>query len=133
MHDEFSTSFSVLHVNIRGWRLHVDKLSTYVDLLDSKPSLIAVNETFLHRSVSVNFPGYLVAGRRDRFCSDTNAHVGTLQTWGGVLLLVAKELDGFVVEVLSSDIAERLWFLLHCDVGPLLFCVWYRPPCPSDI
>ena len=79
LHDQFSTSFSVLHVNIRGWRSHVDELSTYVELLDSKPSLIAVNETFLNRSVTVEFPGYVVAGRRDRFCSDTNAHVDMLR------------------------------------------------------
>ena len=58
---------------------------------------------------------------------------GYAKTWGGVLVLVAKELDGFVVEVLSSETAERLWFLLHCDVGPMLLCVWYRPPCPGDI
>ena len=86
--------------------------------------MIAVNETFLNRSVAVDFKGYVVVGRRDRFCSDTNAHVDSLQTWGGVLLLVAKEFDGFAVEVLSSDTAERMWFLLHCDVGPLLLCVW---------
>ena len=104
-----------------------------MQLLESKPTLLVVNETFLNRSVPVDFPGYVVAGRRDRFCSDTNAHVDSLQTWGGVLLLVAKEFDGFVVQLLSSDTAERLWFLLHYDVGPLLLCVWYRPPAPGDI
>ena len=35
------------------------------------------------------------------------------------------------MSVLCSDTAERLRFVLHCDVGPLLFCVWYRPPCPG--
>ena len=130
---DFSSSFSVLHVNIRGWRSHVDELAAYVELLPQKPSFIAVNETFLNRSVKVELPGYVVAGRRDRFSSETNPCVDNLQTFGGVLLLAAQEYDGSLVEVLRSDTAERLWFVLHCNVGPVLLCVWYRPPCPGDI
>ena len=116
-----SSTFSILHLNVRGWRSHVDELSAYIDLLDTKPSFIAVNETFLNKSVVVNLPGYKVVARRDRFSSSINAHVDNLQSWGGVLLLTANELDGSVVEVLSSDTAERLWFILHCNVGPLYF------------
>ena len=26
---------------------------------------------------------------------------------------------------------ERLWFLLHVDIGPTLLCVWYRPGLPE--
>ena len=130
---DFSSSFSVLHVNIRGWRSHVDELAAYLDVLPQKPSFIAVNETFLNKSVTVDFPGYFVAGRRDRFCAETNAYVENLQCWGGILLLAAREFSGSVVQVLSSDTAERLWFILHCNVGPVLLCIWYRPPCPGDI
>ena len=96
--DGFSSSFSVLHVNIRGWRSHVDELTAYVQLLDKKPSVIVVNETFLNKAVSVHFPGYVVAGRRDRFCPDTSAHVDCLQPWDGVLVFVARKLDGFVLQ-----------------------------------
>ena len=128
-----SSSFSFLHLNIRGWRSHVDELRGYLDLLEAKPKVIAVNDTFLNQSVSVDLPGYKVVGRRDRFSTNVNAHVDNLQSWGGILLLVACELDGSVVEVLSSDTAERMWFILHCDVGPVLLCVWYRPPSPGDI
>ena len=104
-----------------------------MELLPQKPSFIAVNETFLNKSVKIELPGYVVAGRRDRFSCETNACVENLQSWGGVLLLAAQEYDGSVVEVLRSDTAERLWFVLHCNVGPVLLCVWYRPPCPGDI
>ena len=41
---DFSTSFSLLHVNIRGWRLHVDELSAYIHMLKKRPSFIAVLE-----------------------------------------------------------------------------------------
>ena len=88
---DFSSSFSVLHVNIRGWRSHVDELAAYVELLPQKPSFIAVNETFLNKSVKVELPVYVVAGRRDRFSSETNPCVDNLQTFGGVLLLAAQE------------------------------------------
>ena len=40
---------------------------------------------------------------------------------------------GSVVEVLSSKTSERMWFLVHSDMGPILVCVWYRPPAPGDI
>ena len=129
----FSSNLAVLHVNIRGWRSHVDELTVFLSLMERKPELIAVNETFLNKSVVVSLPGYRVVGRRDRFSAEVNVHLDNLQSWGGVLLLVSNELDGAVVEVLSSDTAERLWFLLHCDVGPVLLCVWYRPPAPGDV
>ena len=91
------------------------------------------NKTFLNKADAVDFSGYTVIGRRDPFCSDTNAHVDTLQTSSGVLLFAANELDGLVVQVLCSKVAQRLWFLVHCNVGPVFLCVWYRSPCPGDI
>ena len=42
---------SVLHVNIRGWRSHCDELSAYLNLLEQKPTLVAINESFVSRSV----------------------------------------------------------------------------------
>ena len=123
----------MLHVNIRGWRSHCDELSAYLNLLEHKPTLVAINESFVNRSVLVVLPGYVLVGRRDRHCSDVNPHIDNLQSWGGILLFVAQEYDGAVVQVLESDTAERLWFILHCDVGPILVCIWYRPPAPSDI
>ena len=50
------------------------------------------------------------------------------------MFLVSSELDGSVIEVLKFDSAERLWFILHCDIGPILLCVcWYRLPAPGGI
>ncbi len=28
---------------------------------------------------------------------------------------------------------ERFWLLIHADIGPVLLCVWYRPPCAGEI
>ena len=28
---------------------------------------------------------------------------------------------------------ERSWHALHGDLGPVLLCIWYQPPCPSEI
>ena len=64
---DFSSSFSVLHVTIRGWRSHLDELAAYVELLPQKLSFIAVKETFLNKSVKIDLSGYVVAGRHDRF------------------------------------------------------------------
>eukprot|EP00969_Alexandrium_andersonii_P040758 1786401-Alexandrium_andersonii.AAC.1 len=30
--------------------------------------------------------------------------------------------------MLVSRTQERVWFVVHCDVGPMLVCSWYRPP-----
>jgi hypothetical protein len=55
--DDLSTCFglfsdvTLLHINIRGWRSHSDELSSYLHALPEKPKLIALNETFVNRSV----------------------------------------------------------------------------------
>ena len=33
-----------------------------------------------------------------------------------------------VVHVGDSPVDERSWHIVHCDCGPVLLCVWYRPP-----
>ena len=77
-------------------------------MLDTKPKLVAVNESFLNKSIVVTLPGYTLIGRKDRDCSDINSHIDNLQSWGGILLFVSSELDGSVIEVLKFDTAERL-------------------------
>ena len=125
--------FSVLHINLRGWRSHVDELAVYCSSFSVKPTLVAVNETFLNKSVDASLPGYCVVGRRDRDSSNINCFVDNLQSWGGIVSFISEEYKGAAVEVLESSTAERLWIVLHCDMGPLLLCIWYRPPAPSDI
>ena len=69
--DDLSTclgSFSdvtLLHINIRGWRVHSDEVSVYLHALPEKPKLIALNETFVNQKVSVFLPGYKIVGRRE--------------------------------------------------------------------
>ena len=43
--------FRILHANIRGWISHAAELTARVRLMDEKPDLICVNETFLNRIV----------------------------------------------------------------------------------
>ena len=92
-------------MNIRGWRSHCDELSAYVSILEEKPKLIAVNESFLNESVKISLPGYVLVGRRDRNSSDINTHIDNLQFWGGILLCVASEFDGAVIKVSESSSA----------------------------
>ena len=73
---------SVLHVNIRGWRSHCDELSAYLNLLEQKPKLVAMNESFLHRSVLVALLGHVLVGRRDQDSSQVNIQI---HDWGGIL------------------------------------------------
>ena len=127
------SDITILHESLRGWRSHHKELATYIDLLPEKPKLIAINESFLNRSISPKLAGYTLIGRRDRSNVDDEAFVDSLQSWGGVLVFVLNEFNGSTVEIFKSSTAERLWFLIHCDIGPLLLGVWYRPPCPGDI
>ena len=95
LHDlsAFFGSFSdvtLLHINTRGWRSHSDELSSYLHALPEKPKLIALNETFINRSVKVFLPAYKIVGRRDRETDEINAHIDNLQSWGGILLLFRK-------------------------------------------
>ena len=64
-----------------------------------------------------------------RVTDEINVHIDNLQSWGGILLFVSEDFDGAVVETT----AERFWFTVHCDAGPFLLCIWYRPPAASDI
>ena len=38
-----------------------------------------------------------------------------------------------VTLLLTSDVAERLWFQLHTNKGPYLLCAWYRPPAQGEV
>ncbi len=32
-----------------------------------------------------------------------------------------------LTHVSDSDSAERSWYLIHTDLGPVSLCLWYRP------
>ena len=47
-----------------------------------------------------------------------------------------KKKDDFrdkIVHIADSPIDERSWHIVHCDFGPVLLCVWYRPPVRGEI
>ena len=109
----------ILHLNAQSL---VDKLVELTGRLRgmcTKPHIICVNETWLHKSIeSVPLEGYVVAARRDR-SDDPNR--------GGVLIFVQEGISACAVELEQSIAAERIWLMLHLPNGPLLLCAWYRP------
>ena len=100
-----STDISVLHMNIRGWRSHCNELEAYLQVLDAKPKIVAITETFLNRSCNAELFGYKLVGRRDR-PSASDCFTDFFQSWGGVLVFVSKDYDGSIVELHTSDCAE---------------------------
>ena len=123
---------TILQVNIRGWRTHQGELAAYIQVLPERPKFVAVNESFLNKAHTAKLPGYVLAGRRDRSILDDEASIDCLQSWGGVLFFVREDYNGCVVQVFESPTAERMWFVLHSDLGLVLLAVWYRPPCYGD-
>ena len=47
--------------------------------------------------------------------------------YGGVAVYRRNDFDA-IVHLDSSEAAERQWFTLHTNIGPLLLGNWYRPP-----
>ena len=92
--------------------------------MNGAPQLLAINESFLDKSVKeVTLSGFQLSSRRDR--PDGSG--------GGVVLFVANSAAAYVTLLAHSETCERSWHVLHTDLGPVLFCVWYRPPAPGDL
>ena len=90
------------------------------------PDVIAFTETWLDEAAGdIHIPGYRVVARRDR----TDGRKG-----GGVALFCRAEIRSIVHTHTSAD-AERIWCLLHSDLGPIRIGVWYRAPdaAPGEI
>ena len=117
------SKFHIFHVNIQGWLSHSAELTARVRLIDEKPDLICVNETFLNGTVeNVFLEGYTVVMRRDRADG---------RNGGGILALARREIAERITVVLSSEAAERAWLMAHTDRGPHLLGIWYRTPRPG--
>ena len=85
-----------------------------------KPCLICLNETWLDSSVkSIALEGYVLVGRRDRRDG---------RECGGVAVFAATGVSDSVTLLKDSESSERLWVLVHSNLGPYLIGVWYRPP-----
>ena len=88
--------------------------------MPERPLLVALTETWLDASTgAVCLAGYSLISRHDR---------GDGRQGGGVALFAASAFADNVVFIAHSDGYERSWSILHTSVGPLSFCVWYRPP-----
>ena len=113
-----------LHVNIRSFLKHSVELEARLDSLKVRPVVVGITESWLHEGIEkVSLTGYTLVVRRDRsFGGDSSAG-------GGILLFVRSDVC-CVSHLFDSKVAERSWVLLHSDFGPILFCIWYRPPRP---
>lgn len=112
-------------MNIRGFISHCAELVTKIRLMREKPALVCINETFLDPSVGeVTLEGYQLVGRRDR----NNGRKG-----GGIIVFAAKEIVVYMTLVKISKESERLWILVHSDLGPYLVAAWYRPPVQGEV
>jgi hypothetical protein len=40
----------------------------------------------------------------------------------------ASEFNDNLIFLAASSVAERFWMVLHSCQGPILICLWYRPP-----
>ena len=121
------SSFTIDHINIRGWRSHNAELAGHVRL-HGAPHIIAVNESHLDRSVlepGPEFAGYVRVARLDRRDGRTK---------GGILAYVRSDVEQRVTFLQHArDLThERSWFTIHGDIGPVLLCIWYRPPSPGE-
>ena len=123
-HECRETCLEMLHLNLRGYISHIAEVTALLREMRRKPFIVTLNETFLSKAIeNVELEGYQVLARRDR----------EGQWGGGVLVFVLDEYSPRVTRVETSDVAERIWALVHSDRGPYLVCCWYRPPSPGNV
>ena len=120
---DMGIGISILLLNMRGYITNIAESTAMIRDMEDKPMLVVFNETFLTRAVEeVELEGYALVARRDR----------RGQWGGGVLIFVRAEVQAHVTLVEVSDVAERVWVMVHTNQGPYLVCGWYRPPAPGD-
>ena len=115
------------NANIRGFLTHRAELEGQLRLLVDYPAIICLNETFLDESVNDDqlwLGGYKLVSRRDR---------GDGRAGGGILCFVINRCVQQVVFLEHSQEHERSWHIIHSNIGPILFGIWYRPPCSGEI
>ena len=123
---DLNSCFTVYHLNVRGLRGNHAVFDALLSNLGS-PTLVAVTETWLDKTTeSLDLTGYHRVSRLDRR--------GAVRSDRGGIALYAR--DGFeltIVHVGDSPVDERSWHIIHADCGPILLCVWYRPPAYGEL
>ena len=121
------SEFSILHSNIRGFVSHRALLEGQLQLLQRRPTLVCLNETFLDESIgdgAVNLGGYVLVARRDRQDG---------RSGGGIAVFAAAAASAHITLCEHSVEYERSWLTIHSDICPLLCGVWYRPPTLGEV
>ena len=115
------------HINLRGFISHNGELQGDLDLNPPRPHLLAINETQLTKTIKeLTFGGYTFVSRLDR----RDGRQG-----GGIALFALPEVTACITLLdHAADVQhERSWHAPHGDLGPVLLCIWYRPPRPCEI
>ena len=103
----------------------IDELAARIRLAEFPPNLIGITESWLDKSIeAVPLEGYNVIARRDRD-EDSGR--------GGVLIFAQEDIGERVAVLEKSDVAERIWAVIHTNHGPYLIAMWYRPPCSGEL
>ena len=110
---------NILHVNIRGLLSHKTELEARL-AKHGKPEVVRITETHLDKSVAaVSLCGYTQISRLDR-------RDGRKQR--SIALYALASIANTVVHIGYSADHDRSWNVLHSNLEPLPFRLWYRPP-----
>ena len=113
-----SATLNIFHLNPQGLTpRNLPKFMALIASLDF-PDIVAVTETWMKPHYLPCLPPYHCIEKRNR------------PDGRGGMALFAKNSES-VVCIHSSLEDERLWFLLHVAIGPILLCLWYRPGIPE--
>ena len=120
-----SIHISILHLNIRGYLSHRSELQLQLKLMTEQPTIIIMNEIFLDNSTpSIDLDEYVLISRRDR--QDGSG-------WGGICCFARRDFQYCIVEILRSNVAERIWHVMHTSCGPYILGMQYRRPDTEEV
>ncbi len=117
-------TFEFFHLNPRGLGENQAQVDALVESI-GRPQVVGITETWLERTPA-KISGYHLVSQLDR----RNARRGDR---GGIALFARDGFEQTVVHLADSKTDERSWFVIHADSGPLLLCLWYRPPNTGEI
>ncbi len=121
--DNFSERVRIWSVNVR--KLLRRKAELEARLSNANVDIIMLQETWLADDVEeVRLDGFYLVGRLDR---SSGPKIG----YGGVAVYAKNSLTNIALLAYSEG-AERMWCILHTNVGAFLLGNWYRAPDAGD-